>query len=586
MAKQLITDYFRLHNAKQLRESLTEPANTVYYVFVGRHAPYANGDTVVPEPTNSVQEIFVDAYQNMIFGKRVTSNDVKIMVPRYDWSTNTVYASYSSNANLSNSNFYAVTNAASSYHVFKVLDNNGGVPSTDEPQFSDTSADDEYYSTSDGYVWKFMYSITKSEFDKFATADFIPVIPNANVVANAVSGAIDVIKITSGGSNYDTFLSNTFISTNLRIGGDTKKYGLAATASANNDFYNNSFLYIKSGTGLGQIRKVVDYSVIGTDKVVTLDSAFDTAPDTTSTYEITPSVDVIGDGVGAKARALVNTSSGNSIYRVEIIERGNSYSFATATVQGNTGGVSNAAVLSVVVGPKGGHGADPEFELGGRYIGCSVSFANSEGNTIPTTNDYRTIGMIKDPLFANVEFSLTSVVGVYQDEEIVTQANTDATGVVTYFSGSTLRLSNVSGQFVAGKIVTGATSNATANVSSFEINDKVKDFSTFDQRWKYAGNVASGAFTADEKVYQVDPSIANATYHSADSNYIYLTDMRGVINYGNTILGSTSGAIANVSAVLPPDLVVGSGEVLYIENTDPIIRSNNQTEVVKIILKF
>lgn len=586
MAKQLITDYFRLHNAKQLRESLTEPANTVYYVFVGRHVPYANGDTVVPAPTNSTQEIFVDAYQNMIFGKRVTSNDVKIMVPRYDWTSNTVYASYSSNTDLSNTNFYAVTNAASSYHVFKVLDNNGNTPSTDEPQFSDTSADDEYYSTSDGYVWKYMYSITKTEFDKFATADFIPVIPNANVVANAVSGAIDVIKIASGGSNYDTFLSNTFISTNLRIGGDTKKYGLAATASANNDFYNNSFLYIKSGTGLGQIRKIVNYSVIGTDKVVTLDNAFDTAPDTTSTYEITPSVDIVGDGAGAKARALVNTASGNSIYRVEIIQRGNNYSFATATVQGNTGGVSNAAVLSVVVGPKGGHGADPEFELGGRYIGCSVSFANTEGNTIPTTNDYRTIGMLKDPLFANVEFSLTSVVGVYQDEEVVTQANTNASGVVTYFSGSTLRLSNVSGQFVAGKIVTGATSNATANVASFEINDKIKDFSTFDQRWKYAGNVASGAFTLDETVYQVDKSIANAVFHSVDSNYIYLTDMRGVINYGNTIIGDSSGAIANVSAVLPPDLVVGSGEVLYIENTDPITRSNNQTEVVKIILKF
>ena len=586
MAKQLITDYFRLHTAKQLRESLTEPANTVYYVFVGRHTAYANGDSNVPDPVNSVQEIYVDAYQNMIFGKRIGSDDIKIMVPRHDWSTNTVYGSYTSNADLSNTNFYALTNAASSYHVFKVLDNNGGVPSTSEPQFSDTSADDEYYSTSDGYVWKYMYSISKSDYDKFATADFIPVIPNSNVVANAVSGAIDVIKIASGGSNYDTFLSNTFISTNLRIGGDTKKYGLAADASANNDFYNNSYLYVKSGTGLGQIRKVVNYSVIGTDKIVTLDTAFDVAPDTTSSYEITPSVNVVGDGSGARARALVNTIAGNSIYRVEIINRGSDYSFATATVEGNTGGVSNSAVLSVVVGPKGGHGADPEYELGGRYIGCSVSFANSEGNTIPSTNDYRTIGILKDPLFANVEFTVSSVVGVYTDDETVTQADTNATGVVTFFSGNTLRLTDVSGQFVAGKIITGSSSGATANVASYEINDKVKDFSTFDQRWKYAGSVSSGSLVQDEKVYQVDVSQANAVFHSSDSNYIYLTDMRGVINAGNTIIGVSSGAIANVDASLPPDIVVGSGEVLYIENTDPISRSNNQTEVVKIIMKF
>ena len=586
MAKQLITDYFRLNTAKQVRESITEPANTVYYVFTGRHTPYANGDSVVPDPVNCTQEITVDAYSNMIFGKRVNSDDVKIMIPRHDWTTNTVYAPYRSNTDLSNASFYAVTNAAASYHIFKVLDNNGGVPSIDEPQFSDTSPDDEYYSTSDGYVWKYMYTIQKNEFEKFATADYIPVIPNSNVVANAVSGAIDVVTIATKGSNYDSYFANTFNATDLRIGGDITKYGLAASASANNDFYNDSYIYIKSGTGLGQIRKIVDYSVIGTDKIVTIDSSFNTNPDSTSEYEITPSVNIVGDGAGARARALVNTTSSNSIYRIEIINRGSGYSYASASVQGNTGGVSNSASLSVVVGPKGGHGSDPEFELGGRYLGFSVSFANNEGNTIPTTNDYRTIGLLKDPLFANVEMSLSSVVGVFEDSETVVQSNTNATGVATFFAGSTLRLSNVSGQFVAGQIVTGATSNATANVSSFEINNITKDFDTFDQRWKYTGTVLAGAFQEDETVYQVDQSIANAKFHSADSNYIYLTDVKGTINPSNTLVGVTSSAVANLSSFLQPDIVIGSGEVLYIENTDPISRSNNQTEVVKIIMKF
>lgn len=586
MAKQLITDFFRLNNAKQLRESITEPANTVYYVFAGRHTPYANGDSIVADPVNSVEEISVDSYRNMVFGKRVTADDVKIMVPRYDWTSNVVYSSYRSNIDLANTPFYAVTNAASSYHVFKVLDNNGGAASIDQPQISDTGADDEYYSTSDGYVWKYMYSMTKSEFDKFATADFIPVIPNANVTANAVSGAIDVITISSRGSNYDAYLANTFNSTNLRIGGDTKKYGLSAVASANNDFYNDSYIYIKSGTGIGQIRKVLDYAVVGTDKIITLDTAFDIAPDTTSAYEITPAVNIIGDGSSARARALVNSAAGNSIYRVEIINRGQNYSFATATVQGNTGGVSNNAVLTVVVGPKGGHGSDPEYELGGRYIGCSVSFANGESNTIPTTNDYRTIGLLKDPLFANVEFSLTSVVGIFTDAELVTQANSNASGVVSSFSGSTLRLSNVSGQFISGKVVTGQSSNATANVDSFEINNTTKDFSTFDQRYRYVVSSNTGTFVPDEKVYQSSVELSNAVFHSVDSNYIYLTDVRGNINSSNTIIGLTSSATANVTSVLPPDLVIGSGEVLYIENTDPISRSNNQTEVIKIIIKF
>lgn len=586
MAKQLITDYFRLHNVKQLRESINETANSVYYVFVGRSTPYANGDTIVPDPVNSTKEVYVDSYRNMIFGKRVSPNDVKVMVPRYDWVANTVYASYKSDENLANANFYVVANSVSSYHVFKVLDNNDGAPSTDQPQFTDTSADDEYYSTTDGYVWKYMYSFTKTEHDKFATTQFIPVIPNANVTSNAVSGAIDVITIASRGSNYDSSFANTFQSIHLRVGGDTKKYGLAAGASANNDFYNDSFLYIKSGTGLGQIRKIVDYSVIGTDKLVTIDTAFDVAPDTTSAYEVTPSVNIVGDGSGAKARALVNTSSGNSIYRVEIINRGSGYSFATATVQGNTGGVSNAASLSVIIGPKGGHGSDPEYELGGRYIGFSVSFANNEANTIPISNDYRTLGVLKDPLFANVELSLSSVFGLFSPDEIVTQANTNATGKVTGFFGSLLRLTNVSGVFETGKIITGATSNATSNVSSYQINGQTKTFATFDQRWRYAGNTTSGTFVQDETVYQVSPTIANAVFHSQDSNYLFLTDVRGTINTSNTLIGVTSSATANLTAVLPPDVVIGSGEVLYIENTDPITRSNNQTEVVKLILKF
>jgi hypothetical protein len=193
---------------------------------------------------------------------------------------------------------------------------------------------------------------------------------------------------------------------------------------------------------------------------------------------------------------------------------------------------------------------------------------------------------LKDPLFANVEFSLTSVVGIFTDAELVTQANSNASGVVSSFSGSTLRLSNVSGQFISGKVVTGQSSNATANVDSFEINNTTKDFGTFDQRYRYVVSSNTGTFVPDEKVYQSSVELSNGVFHSVDSNYIYLTDVRGNINSSNTIIGLTSSATANVVSVLPPDLVIGSGEVLYIENTDPISRSNNQTEVIKIIIKF
>lgn len=584
--KILLTDYFNLHNANQFRESISETANSIYYVFAGRHTEYANGDDYIPNVNNYNDEVNIDPYKYMVFGKKVSNNDVKIMIPRYDWVSNTVYSAYRGNEDLSNKNYYAVVNAVSNYYVFKVLDNNGNSASTIMPNFYDTSEDDEFYSTSDGYVWKYMYSIDKSTFEKFATDSYVPVVPNANVVANAVSGAIEVVIVEYGGSNYNTYLSNTFISTDLRISGNSLLYNISNNASTANDFFNGSYIYIKEGTGSGQIRKIVNYVVQGSTKRIEIDSAFTTNPDITSVYEITPSINIVGDGSNAIARAIVNNSSSNSISKIEIINRGSGYTYATAVVVGNTGGVSNSANLSIVLGPKGGHGKNPEFELGGKYLGISVSFANNQTNTIPITNDYRTIGIIKDPYFSNVVLTVSTTTGVFTDEELVTQAVSNATGIVQESTPATVTVSNVTGIFVTDQLITGASSGATANVTNYIINGQTKDFNTFDNRHKYTYSVGSGSFVEDEKVYQLDPATGNAYFHSNDNNYFYLTDLRGNINSGNTLTGVTSYGVVNLLTYLPPDIVEGSGEVLYIENISPTDRDINQTEVIKLILKF
>lgn len=584
--KTLLTNYFNLHNAKQFRESISETANSIYYVFAGRSSPYSSGDDSIPTIENTNFNVNVDPYKQIVFGKKVSNNDVKIMVPRYDWVSNTIYSPYRSNVNLDTSNFYAVVNSVSKYYVFKVLDNNNDSPSTIEPNFNETGADDEFYSTSDGYVWKYMYTIDKSSFEKFATEDYIPVIPDANVAGNAVSGSIDVILVNYNGSNYNSSLSNTFISTDITVGGNSVLYNIANNASSDTGFYNGSYLYIKNGTGIGQIRKILDYNVSGLTKTVTLDSAFVTTPDVSSEYEITPSVLIVGDGSGAKARALVNTSSSNTISKIEIVERGSGYTFATATVVGNTGGISNSASLSVVLGPKDGHGSDAEAELGGKYLCISVTFANNETNTIPTQNDYRTIGLIKDPHFANVVLTIDSATGIFADNETITQANSLATGVVVDTSISTLSITNVTGIFVTDKIVTGLTSGATANIVSYNINGETKNFNTFDNRYKYTFTSVSGTFTEDEKVFQLDAATSNAIFHSNTASYLYLTNKEGTINISNTITGVNSSAVATLNASWPPDIVEGSGEVLYIENIDPTDRDENQSETIKIILKF
>ncbi len=584
---QLITNYFRLHNVNQFKESINETANSVYYVFAARHIPYTGGDGVIPSITNTLENTLIDPYEEMVFGKRVAASDVAVMIPRYNWTTNTQYAAFRSNEDLTDKQYYVTVDDGSAHHIFKCLDNNSNAYSINAPDIQQTSANDEYYATNDGYQWKYMYSITSANFSKFATAELIPVFANSAVTGNAVSGAIDVISVTYRGSNYNTSLNGTFESDDVRIGGDDTLYYIANNASSSNNFYTGSFIYLTGGAGAGQGRRIVDYYVIGGAKTIVISSAFTTNPTAATTYEITPGVLVEGDGSNAEARAIVNTSAANTISRIEIIERGSGYTWVSAQVTGNTGGISNTATLRVDLGPKGGHGANPEYELLGTSLCISSTFSNSEVGTIPTTNDFRTIGLIKDPLFANVALTLSSPNGSFSVGETVSQNVSNATGVVTEWDTiSTLTLTNVNGVFVTSQVVRGLTANATGTVSSFQINGQVKNFNTFDQRYRYTFTPITGTFIQDEKVYQTDIQLANAIFHSNTATNLHVTHVKGVLNTGNTLIGLNSSATANLLFAYMPDLVKHSGEVIYLENDSPISRSNTQSETIKLILKF
>ena len=63
--------------------------------------------------------------------------------------------------------FYVVT---SDYNVYKVISNNNGANST----VATTGTSTNILTTADGYKWKFMYSISASDVNKFVTSD-IPV---------------------------------------------------------------------------------------------------------------------------------------------------------------------------------------------------------------------------------------------------------------------------------------------------------------------------------------------------------------------------------------------------------------------------
>ena len=405
--------------AAQFIESVSESSNSLYYVFTGETLPFAD-DNVPPVPTNSTFGVHNDVYDNLLFGKKIASDDVKHMIRRVNWQSGNTYPAYSyASTTLETDNFYAISEESGNYAVFKCLDNNGGVAANDQPLFSETAADDEFYQTNDKYVWKLMYNISASDWSKFATNDFAPVIPNANVSANAVSGSIEAIIINSGGARYNAHANGTF--KEISVAGNTLIHGLqssSTTLSANTDFYKNSTLYVRSGTGAGQARNISEYIVTGSERRVLINPAFTTLPDTTSVFEIAPGLTIKGDGDDAVAIATIDTTA-NSISTVEIVNRGSGYSFADVIISSN-GDSTVAANLTPSLSPPGGHGSDAINELYASRAGISVTYANNESNTIPTTNDYRSVGIIKDPLFANVELTLTtSTASSFLDGETV-----------------------------------------------------------------------------------------------------------------------------------------------------------------------
>ena len=210
----IITNKFRVHNAEQFKESFGEAADT-YYLGIGRPQAFADNqtfndgtDTNPPTPNDDIGSEYY-AYDDMLSAKKVS--DVSIVIPRRNWTTGTVYDYYrhdygninsagstitsnSGASNLFDSTFYVLT---STYDVYKCIDNNSGAASTVEPSGNKNNST---FSTADNYVWKYMYSLTADERQKYLSTDFMHV-STESTDYSTTAGALELVKITDGGSS-------------------------------------------------------------------------------------------------------------------------------------------------------------------------------------------------------------------------------------------------------------------------------------------------------------------------------------------------------------------------------------------------
>jgi hypothetical protein len=712
----LLTQEFKTHMAQQFVESFDESANTLYYAFTAKTTPFED-EINVPEPDNSIVNGFYAIHDDMIFAKHIKKSDVSMMVRNVQWEAGSVYDRYDDNdPNIYAKNFYVISKEPGDiYSVFKCLENGSNDTSIppkavfDQPLSSETSVDDEYYRTADGYVWKLMCSMPKTTFEKFATEDYAPIVVDTNVAKAAKPGSIETFIVNSGGSTYNSYafgnikeavvggdpkimsiqtdstvdvltfdisitggtfveqqaanvqkkvffrkqdgsvwmengvavaatvltVNSTIVRVNLpsafrfpidvnRIyqttdnlstgiqsaGGDIVdiRRDLTPTLSANTDFYKNNSIYIRSGRGAGQIRTITEYIVTGNERRVLVDDEFEIEPDSTSRFEISPRVFVTGDGTGsggtgsAKAFAVVDPAS-NTISAVEVIDGGCDYTYASVLVQGNTGFIdvtsgakvqADDASVRVVISPPGGHGSDIYRELGSNVVGISTTFNGDEGGKLPVQNDYRTIGVIKDPLLANTEIEISQSALTFIDGEIVEQVSDGATAEVSNRSGTTLRLRNIRGFFKTGEEIT--TKRDSLNITA-TINSVDRTADILDQRLKLSVEVSNPGpqgtgFLLDELVTQPDSNATGYVY-SVSPTRIDLVGVKGIWNVSDDVsgnisemLGSKSNSVAKVTGKIEGDITHNSGKIIYIENVPAISRADNQNENIKIALEF
>ena len=226
----LLTDQFRIFTAKRFIKSLegADPTQSDLvaganrdrlYVFIGRPQEWDN-ENAPPTPVDSFQE-FSDTYSDMISLKRVLASDTIQVVRRIDWTPpeqttgglGYVYDMYrhdysstktasSGATKLYDADFYVVN---SQYQVYKCIYNGtspsdpNGKPSTVEPTGTSTSI----ITTSDGYRWKYLYTIPVGQVLKFFSNDYMPVLSYVAVTGDAVGGEIDSVVIQASGTGYN-----------------------------------------------------------------------------------------------------------------------------------------------------------------------------------------------------------------------------------------------------------------------------------------------------------------------------------------------------------------------------------------------
>ena len=510
----------------QFKESFYEPSPEVGYVYIGKHLPYQNEEAADTTIDSINDEKLI--WENMIAAKKITGNDVELVIPLNDWTSNTKYKQYddlialedliTGNNSLNVKPMYVYTTQR---NVYKCVSNNASGISTVEPTGDYTSSNGNI-ATSDGYIWKYMFKVNSS--NKYLTEDWIPA-PISNTQldygissSGIVDGELTTIVVTNPGIGY--YENNVAVVPLFTAGCTTLTLANTTNVAANMTI---------SGTGVTPGTFITTIDVPNNRINLSIQTAGAGGGNTTANQiALTTRIFVDGTGTGLAASAVLSSNGvvNGYISKVTVSSIGLGYSRANAFIYGTGSGATLRAIRSM----KYGHGKYPAKELGANSVMIVSRIGeidSTENGKIPANTTFRQYGVLVNPH----KYGNTTVMLPTQANDVVSQATT-----LTITAGSSYTL---------GEFVYQGTQNDVATASAY-------------------GFV----------LYQT-------------SNQVRVTNVRGTFRTGFPLYGASSG-IANrlISAVKNPELEPYSGDIIYTENAIKTQRAEGQAEVIKLIVRF
>jgi len=198
---------------EKLIEDLQADSNN-YYLGIGKSDDWNETDTA-PTSITDIETTKRDFRDNLQSIQKIAS--VSFVAKRYNWSSGTIYQPYRDNqTSAQNGQYYVITESNRVYICLRQGKNAlTGDTNTSTVNPDTTGTTTSPVKTSDGYVWKFLFTQSATRLSAFATSNFIPVekVTETSGLSNieqsqkdiqdaASAGQIVGYRITSNGTGY------------------------------------------------------------------------------------------------------------------------------------------------------------------------------------------------------------------------------------------------------------------------------------------------------------------------------------------------------------------------------------------------